>query len=193
MDDGVLNKKQKCFTLKEKYEIIKRLQSGEKQSEICREMKTVNVNLAERHNISGGQIVGEAASVNTDVVNDWLQNSWPLIRENFKDEDIFNADKTGLFYKLTPENQIIDDETEEEENEEIESDEIIPVPTTSDAIRNIEVIRYFVQSRNTPQGIFNKLAKVELHINEINFARTKQTNICKAIDDGSSTNEEAKP
>lgn len=55
-----------------------------------------------RHNITSGKIVGEAAAVNINIVNDWLQNSWPLIKENFKDDDIFNADETGLFYKLTP-------------------------------------------------------------------------------------------
>lgn len=33
------------------------------------------------------------------------------------------------------------------------------------------------KSRKTPQSILNKLTKMELHINEVNFAQTKQTKI----------------
>lgn len=184
MSDKVIKNKRKSFTLKCKYDIVKRLQRGAKQSEICSEMglskstigtiwkkkqeildnfEQMNSNVKKvkkptnfevdqgllkwfsqqrsnnvtisgtvlqskaedlgskllerpecrfsrswierfktRHNISSGKIVGEAAAVNMTVVNDWLQNKWPLIRENFKDEDIFNGDETGLFYKLTP-------------------------------------------------------------------------------------------
>lgn len=179
-----VDKKRKSFSLKHKYDIIKRLQRGAKQSDICRELKLNKSTIAtiwkkkeeilenfehlnssikkvkkpanrevdqsllkwfsqqrnnnvtvsgavlqtkaedfgnklltnsestisrswierfkKRHNITSGKIVGEAAAVNINIVNDWLQNSWPLIKENFKDDDIFNADETGLFYKLTP-------------------------------------------------------------------------------------------
>lgn len=55
-----------------------------------------------RHNISSGKIVGECKAVDMNCVQDWLQNKWPIIRRNFNDEDIFNGDETGLFYKLTP-------------------------------------------------------------------------------------------
>ena len=44
---------------------------------------------------------GESASVNKDTVREWrlkLEN----VCANYKDEDIFNADETGLFYQMTP-------------------------------------------------------------------------------------------
>jgi hypothetical protein len=56
----------------------------------------------QRHCISGGKIVGESASVNMNVVDDWLSTIWPDICNNYNSKDIFNADETGLFYKLTP-------------------------------------------------------------------------------------------
>lgn len=55
-----------------------------------------------RHNIASGKISGEAASVDMNVVAEWLRNKWPTIRQHFHNDDIFNADETGLFYKLTP-------------------------------------------------------------------------------------------
>lgn len=55
-----------------------------------------------RHDINAGKIVGEAASVNMETVHDWLENKWPNIRENYEDNNIFNADETGLFFKLMP-------------------------------------------------------------------------------------------
>ncbi|KAF2896461.1 hypothetical protein ILUMI_09715 [Ignelater luminosus] len=54
-----------------------------------------------------------------------------LVRVEFSSDDTIIA---------CVENQIVDNEMEAEEKEEIQSNEIIPVPTTSDAIRNIEVI-----------------------------------------------------
>lgn len=173
----------KAFTLKQKYEIIEKIQSGVKQSDICKDLKlqksTVatiwkkrhdilsaydktnvrckklktsahqeldkgllkwftqkryeNVPLSgsvlqekasemgskikktefkcsrswierfkKRHNISSGKIVGESAGVDSNVVNDWLNNVWPTIRDKYEYKDIFNADETGLFYKMTP-------------------------------------------------------------------------------------------
>lgn len=55
-----------------------------------------------RHNINVGKISGEAADVNKQTVADWLRNVWPNIAKDYSDENIFNADETGLFYKLTP-------------------------------------------------------------------------------------------
>lgn len=178
-------KKRNCFTLKNKFDIIQRLQNGEKQHKICTEMKLskstvaslwkkrdqilknfesfnsnikkvkystnpeVDKNLLKwfsqkrsenvpisgailqskgeslktileptstnstlsrswierfkkRHAITSGKIVGESNSVDENIVSDWIQNKWPLLRQNFRDEDIFNCDETGLFYKLTP-------------------------------------------------------------------------------------------
>jgi hypothetical protein len=56
----------------------------------------------QRHCITGGKIVGESASVNMNVVDDWLSTIWPDICNNYNSKDIFNADETWLFYKLTP-------------------------------------------------------------------------------------------
>lgn len=55
-----------------------------------------------RHNIVSGKIVGESLSVQQSDVHDWLEKVWPTLRAQFSDDEIFNADETGLFYKLTP-------------------------------------------------------------------------------------------
>lgn len=56
-----------------------------------------------RHSITFAKICGEAKSVDQNVTNDWLNETWPVLRQSYRDEDIFNGDETGLFYKLTPE------------------------------------------------------------------------------------------
>ena len=175
--------KRKALTLKEKYDIIQKVQSGVKQSDICRELSlpkstvsitwkkrndilrfygSVNVTrkkvkksahegldkgllqwfnqkrndniplsgsilqekasemgskiekkdfscskswierFKKRHCITAGKIVGESASVDMNVVSDWFNTVWPDFRNNYDSKDIFNADETGLFYKLTP-------------------------------------------------------------------------------------------
>lgn len=175
--------KRKAFTLKQKYEIIKKIQSGVKQSKICKDLNLQKSTVAtiwkkrqdilsvydktnvrckklktsvhqevdkgllqwfaqkrqenvpisgnvlqekaselgskiektefkcsrswigrfkKRHNIASGKIVGEAAGVDMNIVDDWLSNVWPTIRDNYEYKDIFNADETGLFYKMTP-------------------------------------------------------------------------------------------
>ncbi|XP_066251798.1 tigger transposable element-derived protein 4-like isoform X2 [Euwallacea similis] len=291
-----------------------------------------------RHNITSGRIAGESTSVDMNIVDDWLQNKWPIIRSNFKDEDIFNGDETGLFFKLTPDrtlkfkgqtceggklskeritifvvanltgsekrkllvigksknprcfknivqlpvtyksnkrawmnseifinalrewdeelrrkkrkiillvdncpahpdvknlmwitlvfmppntssklqpmdqgvihslkshyrrlllsemiscmdsddNAIIAsvssasdtyDDDEEDEDAAYENNEIISVPTTTEALRYVSSIRQFLQSRNTSQNVLDGIAHVELHINEIHFTTIKQTKI----------------
>ena len=55
-----------------------------------------------RHNISWqGKEHGEAASVDKKIVQDWLKQLEEICKD-YKDEDIFNADETGLFYQLQP-------------------------------------------------------------------------------------------
>lgn len=44
----------------------------------------------------------EASDVNNDTTSEWLKQKWPGVRKHYKDEDIFNADETGLFYKMSP-------------------------------------------------------------------------------------------
>ncbi|XP_023238913.1 tigger transposable element-derived protein 4-like [Centruroides sculpturatus] len=56
----------------------------------------------QRHNISFGKVCGEAKSVNLLDVENWLRDVWPKLRGEYADEDIYNADETGIFYKLLP-------------------------------------------------------------------------------------------
>ncbi|XP_026462657.1 tigger transposable element-derived protein 4-like, partial [Ctenocephalides felis] len=49
------------------------------------------------------KIVGESLSGDENSTTNWLTSVWPNLREQFSDGDIFNADETGLFYKLMPE------------------------------------------------------------------------------------------
>ena len=55
-----------------------------------------------RHNITFGKVSGEASSVNTETTQEWITTVWPNVREGYADCDIFNADETGIFYRLTP-------------------------------------------------------------------------------------------
>lgn len=56
----------------------------------------------QRHNINYGQINGEARDVDRTITDSWLEKVWPGLKARYSAEDIFNADETGLFYKLTP-------------------------------------------------------------------------------------------
>lgn len=55
-----------------------------------------------RHNITFGAICGEAADVDISLTDAWTETFWQEIRKDYNDNDIFNADETGLFYKMTP-------------------------------------------------------------------------------------------
>ncbi|KAL4096693.1 hypothetical protein QTP88_021598 [Uroleucon formosanum] len=56
----------------------------------------------QRHNITYGKISGEALNVDLNVTNSWLINVWPKLNEKYTPDNIFNADETGIFYKMTP-------------------------------------------------------------------------------------------
>lgn len=56
----------------------------------------------QRHSISFGKVCGEAKSVPLQVTNEWVNEKWPGIRQGYADHEIYNADETGLFYKLLP-------------------------------------------------------------------------------------------
>lgn len=56
----------------------------------------------QRHDINYGQISGEARDVDRNITHGWLENVWPDLKARYSADDIFNADETGLFYKLTP-------------------------------------------------------------------------------------------
>jgi len=36
------------------------------------------------------------------AVDRWLENEWPSLRKGYSDEEIYNANETGVFYKLMP-------------------------------------------------------------------------------------------
>ncbi|XP_023721482.1 tigger transposable element-derived protein 4-like [Cryptotermes secundus] len=55
-----------------------------------------------RHNITFGKVSGAARGVNTETTTEWLTAVWPSIRKGYADKDIFNADETGIFFRLTP-------------------------------------------------------------------------------------------
>ena len=55
-----------------------------------------------RNSITYGSIQSESKSVNEDVVTTWLTEQWPLLRHEYLDKNIFNADEAGLFFKITP-------------------------------------------------------------------------------------------
>ena len=60
----------------------------------------------ERHGIAFRSVSGEAGAVNHSIVNDWIQNVWPSLKQGYQPDDIFNADECGLFYKLLPERSL---------------------------------------------------------------------------------------
>ena len=55
-----------------------------------------------RHNIGLLKICGDAAGVDREKVNDWLNNDLQELLKDCTPDQIFNADETGLFYKCRP-------------------------------------------------------------------------------------------
>lgn len=49
------------------------------------------------------EVCGEAASVSQNDCDKWLKKVLPWLTEEFTDGQIGHADKTGFFFKLTPE------------------------------------------------------------------------------------------
>ena len=47
-------------------------------------------------------IDGESKSVTKEMTSSWSEKALPTILSNYKLEDIFNADKFGLFYQCLP-------------------------------------------------------------------------------------------
>ncbi|UYV67858.1 TIGD4 [Cordylochernes scorpioides] len=55
-----------------------------------------------RHGIKLRNICGETADVNRETMTNWLTDVMPNIISNYACKDIFNADETGLFWRLLP-------------------------------------------------------------------------------------------
>ncbi|XP_072169422.1 tigger transposable element-derived protein 6-like [Diadema setosum] len=60
----------------------------------------------ERHGIQQLRVCGESAGVDENVVDTWKKESLPAIIAQYSPRDIFNADETGLFYRLTPDKSL---------------------------------------------------------------------------------------
>ena len=56
----------------------------------------------ERHDIMFKSVCGESASVSQDVMDHWLTQILPGLIEGYTPSNIFNADETGLFWRLLP-------------------------------------------------------------------------------------------
>ncbi|CAF4798490.1 unnamed protein product, partial [Rotaria sp. Silwood2] len=59
-----------------------------------------------RHAISFRTINGESASVNNSTIEEWAQRLSTIIA-GFNENDVFNADETGLFYRATPNRSLV--------------------------------------------------------------------------------------
>ena len=59
-----------------------------------------------RHLILHRQISGESASVNTVTTEEW-KNRLPNILRGYNDDDVYNADETGLLFKALPDKSLV--------------------------------------------------------------------------------------
>ncbi|CAM4833635.1 unnamed protein product [Rotaria magnacalcarata] len=59
-----------------------------------------------RHAISFRTINGESASVDDSAVEEWVQRLSTKL-DGFNENDVFNADETGLFYRATPDRSLV--------------------------------------------------------------------------------------
>ena len=56
----------------------------------------------DRHNIAYRSVSGESASVNTAICDDWKERTLKPVLRRYDPNDVFNADETGLFWRLLP-------------------------------------------------------------------------------------------
>lgn len=56
----------------------------------------------QRHRIFGKCITGESASVSDGAMSEWLASTLPNILRQFKSDDVYNMDETGIFFRMTP-------------------------------------------------------------------------------------------
>ncbi len=54
-----------------------------------------------RHSVVFRKISGESAKVNTTTIDEWKERL-PILIDNYSENDIFNCDETGLFFKALP-------------------------------------------------------------------------------------------
>lgn len=61
----------------------------------------------DRHGLSFKKLCGESADVDLGCVNGWRQGQLKRLVEKYQPNDIFNADETGLYYKLFPDKSLV--------------------------------------------------------------------------------------
>ena len=61
-----------------------------------------SVRLCKRYSVRRKRLFGEAAAADKVGRDFWLSNEWPDMCKRYIPEDIFNADETGLFYRMVP-------------------------------------------------------------------------------------------
>ena len=59
-----------------------------------------------RHGIARIQKAGESAGVDAEVVRVWKEGQLQNVLSRYDPKDVYNADETGLFCKLLPENSL---------------------------------------------------------------------------------------
>ncbi|KAK3759236.1 hypothetical protein RRG08_054955 [Elysia crispata] len=59
-----------------------------------------------RHGIALKTVSGESAAVDHTVTNAWKQHDLPSLLNEYGEDDIFNADETGIFYKCLPDKSL---------------------------------------------------------------------------------------
>ena len=52
------------------------------------------------------KVSGEAGSVSEGDIRPWLDDALPHLLRQYKPEDVYNVDETGLFYKMTPDKSL---------------------------------------------------------------------------------------
>ena len=50
--------------------------------------------------------MGEAASVASEVVDEWVGTKIPMLLNEFSPSDIYNIDETGLYWKILPDKMV---------------------------------------------------------------------------------------
>lgn len=55
-----------------------------------------------RHGVVFREICGEAAAVDDNIVTSWLEKTLAPMLSSYHPRDVFNADETGVFYRLLP-------------------------------------------------------------------------------------------
>ncbi|CAH1988230.1 unnamed protein product [Acanthoscelides obtectus] len=111
-----------------------------------------------------------------DPVDDLPLIEW--MKKIQQEDDLRDNIRAGLPYTAIFSAVDTDDDGEKENKDEESVDmELIPTPTTSEALRHIDSVRHFLQSRNTLRSVLDRLAEVQLHINDTDFTKINQNNL----------------